>query len=220
MTNFKVNIISDTVCPWCYVGKKRLDQAIELYRRVYPGGKDDTFTVSWFPFYLDPTSPKVGIPLRERMAMRFGADAIPRMHERLTTIGSEVGISFKFDARIGNTRDSHRVIQLGKTKGSEVENKVVLELFKSYFEGNGDITSWDDLTAAAEKAGLDRGEVREWLESGKGGAEVDAEVKEAQARDIHGVPHFTVQDRYEIGGAQTPEEFLQVFDQIKRAEAK
>lgn len=176
--------------------------------------------MSWFPFYLDASSPKVGVPLRERMAAKFGADAVPRMHERLGAVGREVGIDFKFESRVGNTRDSHRVIQLGKTKGSEVENKVVLELFRTYFENNGDITSWDDLVAAAERAGLDKGEVKEWLESGKGGPEVDTEVRNAQARDIHGVPHFTVQDRYEIGGAQGPDEFLEVFDKIKRAEAK
>ncbi|KAH7029230.1 DSBA-like thioredoxin domain-containing protein, partial [Microdochium trichocladiopsis] len=209
MTNFKINIVSDTVCPWCYVGKKRLDQAIELYRKVYPTGKDDTFTISWSAFQLDPTSPKKGVPLNERMAQKFGAAAVPRLHERLSTIGRDVGIDFSFDSRVGNTRDSHRVIQLGKTKGLEVENRVVLELFKTYFENNGDITSWEDLVAAAERAGLEQAEVREWLESGKGGEEVDAEVGKAQARDIHGVPHFTIQDQFEVGGAQDAEGFLQ-----------
>lgn len=204
----------------CYVGKKRLDQAIDLYRKAHPtSAADDTFTISWSPFYLDPTSPKTGVPLRERMALRFGADAVPVMHQRLSAIGREVDIKFSFDARIGSTRDSHRVIQLGKLKGGEVENRVVLELFRTYFEGNGDITSWEDLTAAAERAGIDRGEVREWLESGKGGAEVDAEVEEARRRDVHGVPHFTIQDKYEVGGAQEAEGFLKVFERIKSSEA-
>ncbi|KAI1344419.1 DSBA-like thioredoxin domain-containing protein [Xylariaceae sp. FL0016] len=219
MTNFQIKIVSDTVCPWCYVGKKRLDRAIELYRKVYPGGSDDTFTISWYPFYLDPTSPKVGMPLMERMAQRFGMDRVEGMQQRLTTIGREEGINFSFSSRIGNTRDSHRLIQLGKTKGAGVENRVVLELFKSYFEGNGDITSHEMLLAAAQKAGLQGAEVQDWLETGKGGAEVDKEVEEAYALGIHGVPNFTIQGKHVVDGAQDVQVFLQEFARIKE-EAK
>ncbi|KAI1503998.1 DSBA oxidoreductase [Biscogniauxia marginata] len=218
MTNFTIKIVSDTVCPWCYVGKKRLDRAIDLYRQVYPGGKDDTFTISWAPFYLDPTSPRVGIPVKERMAQRFGPDRLQAIFERLTAIGGEEGINFGFAGRIGNTRDSHRLIQLGKTKGAEAENRVVLELFRSYFEGEGDITSHDTLVAAAEKAGLDPAEARDWLASGKGGAEVDAEVREANAKGIHGVPNFTIQGKHVVDGAQDAQVFMAEFARIKEAE--
>ncbi|ORY58711.1 DSBA-like thioredoxin domain-containing protein [Pseudomassariella vexata] len=216
MTNFNIKIISDTVCPWCYVGKKKLDKAIELYRKVYPGGKDDTFTISWYPFYLDPTSPKVGIPVNERMAQRFGADRLPAMQARLKSIGEQEGINFRNAGKIGNTRDSHRLIQLGKTKGNEMENRVVLELFKSYFEGTGDITSHAMLIEAAEKAGLDKQETKTWLEEGKGGEQVDAEVQEAYRRDIHGVPHFTIQDKYEVDGAQDPDAFIEAFASVRK----
>ncbi|KAL7619878.1 hypothetical protein AAE478_010425 [Parahypoxylon ruwenzoriense] len=215
MTNINIKIVSDTVCPWCYVGKKRLDKAIEQYRKVYPGGKDDTFTISWHPFYLDPTSPAVGIPVTERMAQRFGPERLQALQQRLTLIGREEGINFGFRGKIGNTRDSHRLIQLGKTKGADVENRVVLELFKSYFEGDGDITSHDTLVAAAERAGLGRSEIKEWLDSGKGGKEVDEEVQEAYAKDIHGVPHFTIQDKYEVDGAQDAQAFLSAFASAK-----
>ncbi|KAI0599717.1 DSBA-like thioredoxin domain-containing protein [Biscogniauxia sp. FL1348] len=218
MTNFTIKIISDTVCPWCYVGKKRLDRAIDLYRKVYPGGKDDTFTISWSAFYLDPTSPRVGIPVLERMAERFGTDRLQAIHQRLTAIGREEGIAFRFAGRIGNTRDSHRLIQLGKTKGHEVENRVVLELFQAYFEGDGDITSHDTLVAAGEKAGLRAAEVREWLTSGKGGTEVDAEVLEANIRGIHGVPNFIIQGTHVVDGAQDSQVFMAEFAKIKEAE--
>ncbi|KAI1808565.1 DSBA oxidoreductase [Daldinia bambusicola] len=216
MTNFSIKIVSDTVCPWCYVGKKRLDRAIDLYRKAYPDGKDDTFTVSWFPFYLDPTSPKKGVPVVERMVQRFGADRLEAMQKRLELIGREEGINFSFKGKIGNTRDSHRLIQLGKTKGNDVESRVVLELFKTYFEGEGDITSHDTLIDAAEKAGLDKAEVKDWLSSDKGGKEVDEEVQQAYARDIHGVPHFTIQDKYIIGGAEDPQTFLEAFARAKK----
>ncbi|KAI1493784.1 DSBA-like thioredoxin domain-containing protein [Biscogniauxia mediterranea] len=218
MTNFMIKIVSDTVCPWCYVGKKRLDRAIDLYRKVYPGGKDDTFTISWSAFYLDPTSPRVGIPVLERMAERFGTDRLQAIHQRLTAIGREEGIAFRFAGRIGNTRDSHRLIQLAKTKGHEVENRVVLELFQSYFEGDGDITSHDMLIAAGEKAGLPAAEVREWLASGRGGAEVDAEVLEANMMGIHGVPNFTIQGTHVVDGAQDSQVFMAEFAKIKEAE--
>ncbi|KAI0891484.1 DSBA oxidoreductase [Annulohypoxylon nitens] len=215
MTNISIKVVSDTVCPWCYIGKKRVDKAIDLYRKVYPGAKDDTFTITWAPFYLDPTSPKVGVPITERMVQRFGPERLAALQQRLTTIGREEGINFSFRGKVGNTRDSHRVIQLGKTKGNEVENRVVLELFKSYFEGEGDITSHDTLIAAAEKAGLDKAEVKDWLDTGKGGKEVDEEVQEAVAKDIHGVPHFTVQGKYEVDGAQDAQAFLEAFSRVK-----
>ncbi|KAI1421234.1 DSBA-like thioredoxin domain-containing protein [Xylaria sp. FL1777] len=217
MTNFNIKIVSDTVCPWCFIGKRRLDRAIELHRKTYPAGRDDTFTVTWAPFYLDPTSPTVGVPVKERLAEKFGRDRVDMMEQRLNTIGKQEGIDFAFAGRIGNTRDSHRLIQLGKTKGIEVENRVVTELFKSYFEGDGDITSHATLIAAAEKAGLASSEVKEWLETGKGGAEVDKEVNEAYANGVTGVPNITIQGTHNIGGAQDPEVFLAAFAEIKEA---
>ncbi|KAI1131382.1 DSBA-like thioredoxin domain-containing protein [Nemania abortiva] len=217
MTNFNIKIVSDTVCPWCYIGKKRLDRSIDLYRKTYPAGRDDTFTVTWAPFYLDPTSPAVGVPMMERMAQKFGAERLGMIRQRLTTIGQEEGINFAFAGRIGNTRDSHRLIQMAKTKGNDVENRVVTELFKAYFEGEGDITSHATLIAAGEKAGLVSSEVKEWLETGKGGAEVDREVQEAYGNGVSGVPNITIQGIHDIGGAQEPEVFTAIFAKIKEA---
>ncbi|KAI0404679.1 DSBA-like thioredoxin domain-containing protein [Xylaria palmicola] len=217
MTNFNIKIVSDTVCPWCYVGKKRVDRAIELYRKTYPAASDDTFTVTWAPFYLDPTSPAVGVPVKERYAQKFGAERFEMIQQRLARVGQEEGINFAFSGRIGNTRDSHRLIQLGKTKGSDVENRVVTELFKSYFEGDGDITSHATLVAAGERAGLVTNEIREWLETGKGGDEVDKEVETAYADGVSGVPNITIQGTYNIGGAQEAEVFLNAFAKIKEA---
>ncbi|KAI1111183.1 DSBA-like thioredoxin domain-containing protein [Nemania sp. NC0429] len=217
MTNFNIKIVSDTICPWCYVGKKRLDRAIALYRKTYPAGRDDTFTVTWFPFYLDPTSPAVGVPVMERMSQKFGPERLDMIRQRLALVGQEEGINFTFAGRTGNTRDSHRLIQLAKTKGNDIENRVVTELFKSYFESDGDITSHATLVAAGEKAGLVTSEIKEWLETGKGGPEVDKEVQEAYANGISGVPNITIQGVHDIGGAQDPEVFVAAFANIKAA---
>ena len=201
----------------CYLGKKRLDKAIDVYKRVYPGGANDTFTVSWSPFYLDPSLPKHGVPVQQRMAERFGADRVEFMQNRLRMMGQPDGINFTFSGKIGNTRDAHRLIQLGKTKGIETQNRVVTELFRGYFEESGDITSHDLLTSAGEKAGLDPAEIKKWLAEGKGGQEVDREVDLAYRAGIQGVPNFTINDKFTVDGAQDVQVFLEEFVKAKDA---
>ena len=138
--------------------------------------------------------------------------------ERLTAVGKDAGINFSFGGKTGNTRDSHRLVELGKTKGPSVQTRVVEELFKSYFEKEGDITSHDVLRDAGVRAGLEEAEVRNWLESDKGGEEVDKDVAEAQARGVSGVPNFVLQGKYEIGGAQDADAFVKVFERVKEME--
>lgn len=140
------------------------------------------------------------------------------MFERLAQVGRDTGINFKFGGKTGNTRDSHRLIQLGKSKSPAVQTRVVEELFALYFEHEGDITSHEALQKAAVKAGLDEKEVTEWLESDMGGKAVDKEVEEAQRNQISGVPNFTLQGKYEVGGAQDPGVFLRLFEKIKATE--
>lgn len=202
----------------CYIGKKQLDKAIELYRKVYPGGKDDAFTVTWLPFYLDPTAPEKGMPLLERFQQRFGPDKAAPMQNRLRSVGSQHGIDFSFAGKIGRTRDSHRLIELAGRKGAAVQNAVVLQLFQSYFEADGDITALDTLLEAGVKGGLDRAEVGDWLETGEGGDQVDKEVEKVKEKGIHGVPYFTIQGEYVVNGAQDPQDFLEVFVRVKETE--
>jgi len=218
MTHFTISIVSDTVCPWCYVGKNKLERGIAAYRAAYPSAKD-TFSTTWLPFYLNPDAPKTGVDKRAYYQQKFGAERTALIFDKLSAVGKEVGINFKFGGKSGNTRDSHRLIQLGKTKGPEVQTKVVEALFASYFENEEDITSHEVLEAAGVKAGLEREEVREWLTSDKGGKEVDKEVLEAQMNNVTGVPNFTLQGMYEIGGAQDPESFKRIFEKIKEVES-
>ena len=113
------------------------------------------------------------------------------MQGHLARLGKQVGIDFAFGGKTGNTRDSHRLIQLAKTKGSEMQTKTIEQLFNAYFEKNEDITDREVLIARGVKAGLDETEAREWMESDKGGKEVDKEVTQAQEKFISGVPNFT-----------------------------
>lgn len=113
------------------------------------------------------------------------------MQGHLARLGRQVGINFAFEGKTGNTRDSHRLIQLAKTKGEGMQTKVVEQLFNSYFEANEDITNQEVLISRAVKAGLDEAEVRDWMDNGKGGPEVDKEVRQANEKFIGGVPNFT-----------------------------
>ncbi|MCJ1304837.1 hypothetical protein MMC08_007650 [Hypocenomyce scalaris] len=217
MTHFNIKVVSDTVCPWCYVGKNKLERGIAAYRTAHPDTKD-TFSQAWFPFYLNPGAPITGVDKRQYYKDKFGEQRAAMIFERLDAVGKDAGINFSFGGKTGNTRDSHRLIQLGKAKSPEMQTRVVEALFKAYFEDEKDITSHDVLKKAGVEAGLEEEEVKAWLESDKGGKEVDWEVREAQLKDISGVPHFTIQGKHEIGGAQDPEAFVKIFERIKQVE--
>ena len=209
----------------CYLGKKRLEKAIEVYQKTMPGGADDRFTVSWLPFYLDPNAPKVGVPINERMTAKFGAEQVPHLNARMRAMGAAEGINFTHEGKAGNTRDAHRIVQLAKKKDDAAadpknssQDSVINSLFKFYFEEGGDITSHDQLVTAAARGGLDAEETRAWLDDGadRGGPEVDAEVGEAFARGVHGVPHFVINDKFEVSGAQDTQAFISEFLRAKQ----
>jgi predicted DsbA family dithiol-disulfide isomerase len=199
----------------CYIGKHRLEKAIDIYKKTVPQGDNDTFTVTWHPFYLDPSLPKKGVDPTVHLANKFGADRAKMMSARLQSMGAAEGLPFKSRGYIGNTRDAHRLMQLAKKTSPEMQNKVIAQLFQSHMEEGGDITSQEMLVEAGAKAGLDKSEVKKWLEEGKGGDEVDREVQEAYRKGVHGVPNFTINGKYQLEGAQEPETFLQTFVRAK-----
>ncbi|KAB5542711.1 thioredoxin-like protein [Coniochaeta sp. 2T2.1] len=215
MANIKIDVISDPICPWCYMGKTRLEKAISTYKSTVPQGENDTFTITWHPFYLDPTLGKVGIPAQIHLANKFGPERANMMNARLQAMGRTEGVAFASRGPIGHTRDAHRLLQLAKRKGWEVQNRLVGELYQSHFEEGMDITSLDGLTDAAAKAGIDRAEARRWLAEGRGGDEVDREVGEAYAKGVNGVPNFTVNGKYVLEGAQEPDTFVRTFVRAK-----
>lgn len=146
---------------------------------------------------------------------------------RLAAAGEGEGIAFKFGGRTGKTRDSHRVIWYAGRKEHEeeglkseggvgVQNRVVEELFRAYFEEERNITDRAVLVDAAVKAGFERAEMEKLLESEDGATEVDHEAERAQRQLVTGVPFFTVQGKYHVGGAEEPAAFLKIFDKVKR----
>lgn len=164
------------------------------------------------PYYLNPNMPKTSVDKVAFYQTKFGSERTGAMFQRLTMVGKDVGINFKFGGKTGNTRDSHRLVQMAKEKGKQSE--VVEQLFTAYFENEQDITDHAILTEVAIKAGLDEAEVKAWLAGNSGGDIVDREAKISRMKGIDGVPNFTINKKHVIGGAQDPSQFLDVFEFI------
>ena len=156
------------------------------------------------------------------MAIRMGIDKVQQTKDTLTRLGSAEGVQFKFGGRIGNTRDSHRLIAMAGKKGPEVQGIVAEELFRGYYEEEQDITSHEFLIRAAKAAGLDGDEIRGGLEGNECGREVDEEVEAVKLNGTRGVPQFSITSgdmQREISGAQDTSEWMETFTAAKEAEA-
>lgn len=218
MTHYDIRIVSDTVCPWCYVGKNRLDAAITQHKSQYP---TDTFSTTWLPYYLNPDAPaQQSVDKQARYEAKFGVQRTRMMQHHLARIGQQNGIEFAFGGKTGSSRDSHRLISWAMEKGGEqLQTRVVEELFNAYFEKEEDIVDRDVLVARGVKAGVgSEDEIRAFLESERLGKEVDEEAASAKSGFITGVPNFTIQRRYEVQGAEEPSAFLNIFQRIRAAE--
>ena len=233
MTHFTISIISDTVCPWCYIGLRRLQLAITEHLSKYPG---DTFALQWRPFQLNPNAPKgQTIDKIANYEKSLGAEQTQVVLERLRSAAKGTGINFSFNGSIGNTLDSHRLIEFARQKEAvdqregicqpygqrNLHTRVVEELFSAFFEKDQDITSHDVLVAAAGRAGMYENEVRQLLKSNSLAEKVQGEAMDARNQEgVNGVPHFTINDTFEIGGAQEPRAYGMLFERLKKREAK
>jgi predicted DsbA family dithiol-disulfide isomerase len=201
-----IDIVADLVCPWCFVGKRRLERALALR-------PDFMATLSWRAFQLNPDIPSEGIPHVLYLSAKFGN---PRMRERLyasvCAAGRGVGIEFALHRirRSPNTLRAHRLIRLAAGEGAA--DPVVEALFRAYFLEGLDIGDIETLAAIASRTGFDQAGVRRYLVSELGSSEVRAEEQRARQLGIHAVPYFVVERGYAISGAQEPEMFLPLFD--------
>lgn len=141
------------------------------------------------------------------------------MQQRLSAVGDQLNINFKFGGKTGNTRDSHRLVHLAKKHGNEVELKTVDGLFAAYFENEQDITDYETLRNVAKNAGIPDEEFEKAIVEGdEGGKEVDLAVRRAGFDGITGVPDYVIQDKYRINGGQDASVFVQAFEKIKELE--
>jgi predicted DsbA family dithiol-disulfide isomerase len=208
-----IDIYSDVICPWCYVGKRRLERALKTWDGV-------PVDIRWRPFQLNPTMPHNGMDRRQYLDAKFGSSAAAQtIYDQVSKAGTEEGIPFAFEriARTPNTFVAHRLVWLAGYQGKQDE--VVEMLFRRYFVEGGDIGKIETLSQAAADAGLDRAAVETFL-AGDGGIEaVQAEEAAGHHMGIRGVPYFVVDGVNALSGAQPPEQFLAAFRQIEAGAA-
>jgi predicted DsbA family dithiol-disulfide isomerase len=211
-----VDVISDVVCPWCYIGQKRLDQAIALT-------PDIDVQVRWRPYQLDATIPKDGVDRRQYMMAKFGsAEKLGEIHQRVTAVGAAEGIDFHFDdiAVSPNTLDAHRVIRWAQTAGDGVQHEVVKQLFSAFFEDARNIGDPKVLADVAGKAGMDARLVETLLPTHADREEVEGEVATASRMGVTGVPCFLIESRYAVMGAQDAETLADALRKIAEAKSR
>jgi len=211
--NITVDIVSDVVCPWCYVGKRHMEAA--LAQRP-----DLTAELRFRPFQLDPTVPAGGLDRTQYMVKKFGSlERINEAHKRLEDIGAKVGIAFAFDKikRAPNTLDSHRIIRWAYEVGTQAAVKE--RLMSLYFEHGADIGDRTMLLDIAGQHGLDVTIVAELLASDADIDAVQAEIRQVQELGINGVPFFILAGQLGMSGAQPVEVMLQAINQAGKTTA-
>ena len=201
-----VDIISDTVCPWCYIGKRRFEQAVAM-RSHYE------FQVGWRPFQLNPDIPPSGLPRRDFLNAKFGgAERADRIYEAISKAGEETGLDFNFQniPHQPNTFDSHRLVRWSESSG--VQDAVVEKLFLSYFMNEADVGNQEFLVGVANECGMDGDLVQDLFRQDADRDLLMAEEGVARRMGINGVPCFVVDHKYAISGAQDPSVLTHVFD--------
>jgi predicted DsbA family dithiol-disulfide isomerase len=209
-TTMQVEIWSDVVCPWCYVGTRRFEAALDRFRAE--GGAD--IEVVHRAFELDPTVPPEGTDLAGYLARKFGGSGrLAQTHDRLDDIGAEVGIDFRWEGkRRVNTFDAHRLGAWAlDVAGSAAQNALHQRLFRAYFTENVDVADNAVLADLATDVGLDRGAAAEMLASDAYAEAVRADELEASDHEIHAVPTFVIEGRWAVPGAQDVDTFVQVL---------
>ncbi|MGX7872814.1 DsbA family oxidoreductase [Mesorhizobium sp. ORM6] len=211
-----VDVVSDVVCPWCFIGQKRLDKAVAA-------AGDVDVHIRWRPFQLDPTIPPQGKDRREYMLAKFGSDErIREMHARIEPLGEAEGISFSFDAiKVApNTLDAHRLIRWAGAAGEAVQNRLVRRLFQLNFEEGVNIGDHAVLVEAAREAGMDASVVATLLPTDADLEAVRTEIATASRMGISGVPCFLLEGKYAVMGAQDVDTLADAIRQVAAAKAR
>jgi predicted DsbA family dithiol-disulfide isomerase len=201
-------VVSDVICPWCYIGKRRLEQALTAL------GPECAVTVTWHPFELNPEMPPEGIPRREYRTRKFGSwERSLELDQRVTQAAADACLSFALDRqeRTPNTLDAHRLLSLAEQEG--VQDQVVERLFRAYFVEGIDVGSSERLAELAAEAGMDASLAARFLASADGTDQVRREEASYRSLGVDGVPFFIINNRYAISGAQQPEVFKEAFCQ-------
>jgi predicted DsbA family dithiol-disulfide isomerase len=210
MTVLTIDVVSDVVCPWCFIGKHHLDRALHLWHAEQP---ECEVAVRWHPFFLNPDTPESGEPYRPFLEKKFGGpQQLAEIWRRVSTAGQTAGIEFAFEKieLRANTLNAHRLIHYAQKIGPDgaTVNRLVEGLFAAQFLAGRHIGDRAILAAVAGECGMDGDAVQRYLESTEDAAEVRAAAEEMQRMGIGGVPFFIFNKRLTASGAQPPEALL------------
>jgi predicted DsbA family dithiol-disulfide isomerase len=206
-----LDVFSDVICPWCFIGKRRLEKAV--------AAQQHEVRVRWLPFQLNPSMPKEGISRKEYRTRKFGSwERSQELDAKVVAVGKTEGIHFAFDRieRTPNTLDAHRVIWLADKDG--VQSTVVEALFRAYFTEGRDLSNQQTLLDVVAEAGLDRGMAEGVLSGDEGMVAIKEAGEQARRVGVDGVPFFIVNRTTMLSGAQQPEVFLEAFRQLAAEE--
>lgn len=204
----KVEIWSDVVCPWCYIGKKKFEDAVA---NLASEGSQLDLEISFRPFQLDPSAPVGGTsPVRDAYAKKFGGpDKADKIIAHVSNVAAQAGITFNMDRAVrANTLLAHRLMYLAlRDYGPSAQREMKQALLEAYFTNGENVADDEVLIAAAARAGIERSVVEEWLAGDDGDAEVRRDIIEAGELGITAVPTFVIDGRWAIPGAQDVEVF-------------
>jgi predicted DsbA family dithiol-disulfide isomerase len=209
MKPLTIEVVSDVVCPWCYIGKRRLEAALELYAKAKPDAPPPK--VSFHPFQLNPDLPPEGELRSDYVARKWGGRPSSEVYARVSGAGKSVGIDFKFDriVRQPNTKAAHALIALAGALG--VQPAVKEAMMRAYFIDGRDLTDIDSLVEVAERAGLDPKRARAHLADPDALRAIDGADLQARRIGVEGVPFFIFNRRYAVSGAQEAQALVEAM---------
>ena len=207
MAKLSIDVISDVVCPWCFLGKRRLDKALAMVPEMEA-------EVNFRPFFLDPTIPAEGLDRREYMVAKFGEERLKTIHDPLIKAGKEEGIAYAFDQikRTPSSLNAHRLLRWSHLIGSQ--RTVAEALFTAYWCWGQDVSDIEVLKTIAIVNGLNGPEIAEEMATDRDKKEVFEEAQLAQQIGVTGVPTFVVNRKYGVTGAQSAESLAELFRKV------
>ena len=209
----KLDIMSDPICPWCYIGKAHLDRALAAH-------PDHPFVIEWHPFQLNPDMPGEGMDRRAYLEGKFGGkDAAVRAYAPVVSSAEQAGLKIDFEGmkRTPNTLDAHRLIHWAGIEGKQTA--AVSSLFNAYFVEARDIGDADVLCDIADSIEMDASVVRRLLDSDADRADIQARDAHSRKMGINSVPTFIVAGQHAVPGAQPPELWAKVIEELREKEA-
>ncbi len=209
----KLDILSDPICPWCFIGKANLDRALEAH-------PDHPFEIEWHPFQLNPDMPAGGMDRRAYLETKFGGrENAVTVYARIAEAADAAGLKIDFEGitRTPNTLDAHRLIHWAGLEGRQTA--AVSALFRAYFQDGRDIGDPEVLIDIAGAIGLDQAMIRRLLSGGADAEDIRARDAHARARGVSGVPTFVVANRHVVPGAQPPELWANVIEELSESKS-